>query len=146
MKRSQALELRRKKFALLALWNRLAVELRGTQAEENAGNLYTAGHLLRLCEDKQGLFETKARKFLSESWRTHRALGHFLSAWRKGEPDTPVEVIPAKLSEPCGVNYQGYWRRPDWLDDPKNVPIEDLKAWAAKMARGAASREAQTSP
>lgn len=137
MKRSrkEALELRRKKLALLAFWNRLAGELRGSEAQENVRNLQTAGRLLEACQDRQGVFETRARKFLGESWRTYRRISDLLKSWNEvGDLTESRATLPAKLSEPCGVNYQGYWKPPPGWNDPKNVSHEVLRAWARKMA------------
>lgn len=133
MKREQARELRRKKEAILAFWNRLAAELRGTQAKENTANLRIAGRLLEACQDRQGVFEERARRFLNESWRTYRRISDFLKAWQDiGEVYESRSSLGAKLSEPSGVNYQGYWRPPPGWDDPKNCSKEEFRAGLRK--------------
>lgn len=135
MKRAQALELRRKKVALLGLWNRIAKELGGSQAQENIRNLQIAGRLLEACQDRQGLFETRARKFLNESWRSYRRLSDLWKAWevigeKKG---TPSSNGTAKLSEPCGPNVFGYWKPPAGWNDPENLSHEELKKKAGEI-------------
>lgn len=134
MTRQEALELRRKKRALIALWNRLAKELRGSQADDNVTNLQKAGRLLEACQDKQGLFETRVRKFLNQGWRTYRRLGDLLKAWETlGDSSTAVrqsepQIDSRSTAVPEGPNWRGYWKPPPGWDDPRNVSPEVFKA------------------
>ena len=148
-KQRAGLELRRKKQALLALWNKLALELRGPHADENRANMYTAARLLELCQDHQGRFETRARKFLNESWRTYRHLGSFYRAWETLGDRSPgsggrgrdsaredFAKVQQASSVPEGVNWRGYVKTPEWWNDPKNLDPEAFKAKVRAIREG----------
>ena len=127
------LERRRKRRALLATWNDLALKLGGVQAKDTPENRGRAGRLLELCEDRREHFEKRAKKFLSQTWRNYRTLSSFERAWEVLEIQEETQKAVTNGEWSVGNPHSSLESLRNGHNDPRNLSVEEFREAIRKI-------------